>query len=147
MKIHLQKKSTQQAILLIFACLLIGGCKQDKPELIGKWIGKPVENCPNTMFSNGVTAANYEFLSDGVCKVSFEGNNGVEDGIVNFPDAKYELIRDSLILIFTDNVYKRLAFKYDIKDNKNIVLSRNFIDQTNNPSECNSVTTLTRADS
>lgn len=146
MKIHILEKPTHQAILLIFACLLFCGCKLDKPELLGKWIGKPVENCPNAMFSNGLTAANYEFLKDGVCKVSFEGNNGVEDAIVNFPHAKYELTPDSLILVFTDNVYRRLAFKCDIKDNNNIVLSRNFIDQVNNSSECNSVTTLTRVD-
>ncbi len=147
MKIHIQENPTQRAILIIFTCLFFVGCQPDKPELLGKWIGKPVENCPNAMFSNGLTAANYEFLSDGVCKVSFEGNNGVEDGIVDFPDAKYELISDSLILVFTDNVYKRLAFKYDLKDNNKIVLSRNFMDQANNSSECNSVTTLTRVDS
>ena len=96
------------------------------------------------MFSNGLTVANYEFLKEGVCKLSFEGSNGVGDAIVDFPNSKYELTEDSLILIFTDNVYARLSFKYVIKDENNIMLSRSFENQDNPTFKCNSVTELTR---
>ena len=130
----------------LYICLLLGSCKQNKPDLIGKWTGKPILNCPQNMFSNGFTAANYEFSKDGICKLSFEGNNGSEDNIIYWPESKYELIADSLILIFTDNVYTRHAYKIESKNNNKIILSRFYTNPGTPNTQCSSVTELNRVD-
>lgn len=156
MKHLLQVDLSKNTIWIISIYLLFASCKEDKPELNGKWIGKSIGSCPQHMLSNGINAILYEFSKDGECKLSFEGNNGAYDAIFYYPDSKYELTADSLILIFTDKVsllliftdkvYSRLAFKYEIKDKNNIVLSRSLANQHNPGSNCNSVMALTRKD-
>lgn len=132
-------------IFLIFCIsIIIVSCKQEKFSLSGKWSGSPEENCPNQMFSKGVKMAKYEFLLNGVCKISFEGSNGMESATVNFPESQYNLTSDSLILTFSDNVYARQAFKYEVKNENVIVLTRSYRLQTDPQLSCSSVTLLTR---
>ncbi|MBK9047574.1 MAG: hypothetical protein IPL74_13000 [Bacteroidetes bacterium] len=137
-------KRTLHIFLIFGVSVVIVSCKQEKFSLLGKWSGSPVENCPNQMFSKGVKTANYEFLPNGVCKISFEGSNGMESAAVNFPESQYNLTSDSLILTFSDNVSTRQAFKYEVKNENVIVLTRSYTLQTDPQSSCSSVTELTR---
>src|SRR5688572_10155023 len=144
--VHQLKSNFIQLTLGLYICFLLGSCKQSKPDLIGKCTGKPILNCPLNMFSSGFTAANYEFLNDGICKFSFEGNSGSEDAIVVWPESRYELIKDSLILIFKDSVNARLAYTLELKDNNKIILSRFYTNPETPNTQSSSVTELSRVD-